>query len=186
MPRMSRLLLTLASLTTALVSAAASETPAQPTAVRIVPPHLSLAIELHVKVGAPAEIGAVARGRRRIIPIQGGTFEGPGLRGTVLAGGADWQIVRADGLSELDARYVLQTDAGELVYVQNMGIRHAPPEITKKLLAGEDVDPSLVYFRTVPTFETAAPNLQWLTRAVFVATGERHPNDVIIRVWKVD
>ena len=186
MSQRSRLWLALASLATAFATAAGSEPPPQPPAVSIAPPHLSLAIELHVKVGAPTEIGTVPRGRRRIIPIQGGTFEGPGLRGSVLAGGADWQIVRADGLSELDARYVLQTDAGELVYVQNTGIRHAPPEITKKLLAGEDVDPSLVYFRTVPTFETAAPNLQWLTRAIFVATGERHPNDVIIRVWKVD
>jgi hypothetical protein len=186
MPHMSRLLLTLASLTTAFVTAAGSEPSPQFPAVSPAAPHLSLAIELHVKVGAPTEIGSVARGRRRIVPIQGGTFEGPGLRGTVLPGGADWQIVRPDGLSELDARYVLQTDAGELVYVQNAGIRHAPPEITKKLLAGEDVDPALVYFRTTPTFETAAPNLQWLTRAVFVAVGERHPNDVIIRVWKVD
>jgi Protein of unknown function (DUF3237) len=151
-----------------------------------VPPRLSLAMVLHVKVGAPMEIGNVPGGRRRIIPIEGGTFEGPKLRGTVLSGGADWQIVRPDGLSELDTRYVLKTDAGELIYIQNAGIRHAPPEITKKLLAGEDVDPSLVYFRTVPTFETAAPNLQWLTRSIFIGTGERHPNNVVIRVWAVE
>jgi hypothetical protein len=56
----------------------------------------------------------------------------------------------------------------------------------KRLLAGEVVDPALVYFRTVPTFETASPELQWLTRAIFVGTGERYPSEVIIRVWKVD
>jgi pimeloyl-ACP methyl ester carboxylesterase len=149
-------------------------------------PKLSPAMVLHVKVGAPMEVGTVPRGRRRIIPIEGGTFEGPTLRGTVLAGGADWQIVRADSVSELDTRYALKTDAGELIYIQNAGGRHAPPDITKKLLAGEDVDPSLVYFRTVPTFETAAPHLQWLTRSIFVGTGERHPNEVVIRVWKVE
>jgi hypothetical protein len=59
-------------------------------------------------------------------------------------------------------------------------------EVTKKLLAGEAVDPAQVYFKTVPTFETAAPELQWLTRAIFVGTGERYPTEVVIRVWKVD
>jgi hypothetical protein len=104
----------------------------------------------------------------------------------VLAGGADWQIVRADGLAELDTRYALQTEQGSLIYIQNAGMRHAPPDITKKLLAGEPVDPAQVYFKTVPTFETSAPELQWLTRAIFVGTGERYPSEVIIRVWKVD
>ena len=82
----------------------------------------------------------------------------------------------------------LQTlHAGELAgMLQNAGMRHAPPDITQQLLAGQDVDPSLVYFRTVPTFETSAPSLQWLTRAIFIGTGERHPNDVVIRVWRVE
>jgi hypothetical protein len=150
------------------------------------PPRLSFTMELHVKVGAPMEIGVGARGRRRIIAIEGGTFEGPGLRGNVLSGGADWQIIRPDGLSELDTRYALRTDDGALIYIQNAGMRHAPPEIVEKLLAGEEVDPSHVYFRTVPTFETAAPHLQWLTRAIFIGSGERHPHDVIVRVWRVD
>ena len=150
------------------------------------PPRLSFTMELHVKVGAPMEIGVVPRGRRRIIPIESGTFEGPYLRGTVLAGGADWQIVRPDGLSELDTRYTLRTDDGALIYIQNSGMRHAPPEVVERLLSGEDVDPSHVYFRTVPTFETAAPHLQWLTRAIFIGSGERHPKDVIVRVWRVE
>src|SRR5262245_36556455 len=149
-------------------------------------PRLTMAMELHVKVGAPIEVGDVPAGRRRIIPILGGTFEGSGIKGDVLDGGADWQIVQRDGLSLLDTRYTLRTDKGQLIYIQNAGVRHAPPEITAKLLAGQDVDPSLVYFRTVPKFETAAPDLQWLTRSIFIATGERHPNDVVIRVWKVE
>jgi hypothetical protein len=150
------------------------------------PPRLSLIMELRVKVGAPVEFGMVPRGRRRIIPIEGGTFEGPAIRGTVLPGGADWQIVREDGLAELDTRYVLKTDAGELIYIQNAGLRHAPLEVTAALLAGRDVDPSLVYFRTVPVFETSAAHLQWLVTSIFIGTGERHPADVVIRVWRVE
>ena len=150
------------------------------------PPTLTLALTLRVQVGPPTELGDVPRGRRRIIPITGGTFEGPNVRGKVLSGGADWQIVRADGLAELDTRYTLQTDGGTLIYIQNAGIRHAPPEVTRKLLAGEPVDPSLVYFKTVPTFETSAPELLWLTRSIFIGTGERYPSEVVIRVWRVE
>ena len=132
------------------------------------------------------EFGQVAPGRRRVIPILGGTFEGPAVRGSVVPGGADWQIIRDDGLARLDARYTLQTDRGALVYIQNAGMRHAPPHITAKLLADQPVDPSTVYFRTVPTFETSAPELQWLTRAIFIGVGERRPDEVIVHVWKME
>ena len=107
------------------------------------------------------------------------------MRGRVLPGGADWQIVREDGLGELDTRYTLETDDRKLIYVQNAGIRHASPEVTAKLMKGEPVDPSLVYFRTVPKFETSAPELAWLMRSIFVGTGERYPADVVIRFWKL-
>lgn len=149
-------------------------------------PGLVFAFEIHAQVGAPLEMGDVPRGRRRIVPITGGTFTGPGLKGTIRAGGADWQIVRADGFTELDTRYTLETDKGELVYVQNGGMRHAAPDVMKRLLAGEAVNPSLVYFRTTPVFETSAPALQWLTRATFVGVGERYPNEVVIRFWRVE
>lgn len=148
-------------------------------------PALTLALEAHVELGPPMELGQVPRGRRRIIPIIGGTFEGSGIKGRVLNNGADWQIVRADGFAELDTRYALQTDAGQIIYVQNKGMRHAPPDILKRLNSGEAVDPALVYFRTVPEFETSAPDLQWLTRSIFVGTGERHPSHVVIRFWRV-
>jgi hypothetical protein len=148
-------------------------------------PELTFVLELRVQVGEPVEIGEVPHGRRRIVPILGGTFAGPGIKGKVLPGGADWQIVRDDGFTELDTRYVLETDKGQLIYVQNPGIRHAPAEVMQKLLAGEVVDPSLVYFCTTPRFETSAPDLQEMTRLVFVAVGERHPTEVVIRVWRV-
>jgi hypothetical protein len=169
-----------------LAAAAAAQSTQRIGPIPVNPPKLTLAMTLRVQVGPPTELGDVPRGRRRIIPILGGTFEGPDVRGKVLPGGADWQIVRADGLAELDTRYMLQTDNGKLIYIQNAGIRHAPPDVTKKLLAGESVDPSQVYFKTVPTFETSAPELQWLTRSIFVGTGERQPTEVIIRVWRVD
>ncbi len=178
----------------ALVSGGVAPSPATPRAVAaqttqavsVKPPVLTLAFTLRVQVGPPMELGDVPAGRRRIIPIMGGSFDGPLLRGKVLAGGADWQIVQSDGLAKLDTRYALQTDDGKLIYIQNGGVRHASPAVTKKLLAGEAVDPTEVYFKTVPTFETAAPDLQWLTRSIFVGTGERYPTEVVIHVWRVD
>jgi len=150
-----------------------------------VAPALTLAFEAQVQLGPPMELGSVPRGRRRIIPIIGGTFAGTGIKGRVLNNGADWQIVRADGFAELDTRYALETEAGQIIYVQNRGMRHAPPEIMKQLNSGQMVDPNLVYFRTVAEFETSAPDLQWMTRSIFVGTGERHPTHVVIRFWKV-
>ena len=148
-------------------------------------PELEFVFELRVQVGPPLDVGPIPGGRRRIVPILGGIFEGSGMKGRVLPGGADWQIVRADGLGELDTRYTLETDDGKTIYVQNAGIRHASPEVTAKLMAGQPVDPSLVYFRTVPKFETSAPELAWLMRSIFVGTGERYPADVLMRFWKL-
>lgn len=149
------------------------------------PPGLVFAFQARVELGPVMELGQVPRGRRRIIPIVGGVFEGPGLKGKVLNNGADWQIVRADGFAELDTRYALETDQGQIIYIQNVGMRHAAPEILQKLAAGEAVDPNVVYFRTVPTFETSAPELQWLTRSIFVGSGERYASHVIVKFWRL-
>jgi hypothetical protein len=149
-------------------------------------PKLTFAFELRALVGPPTEIGQVAHGRRRIVPILGGTVKGPQLNAKVLPGGADWQMIQADGFSELDTRYTLETDKGQLVYVQNAGIRHAAPDVMQKLLAGEIVDPKLVYFRTVPKFETSVPELQWLARSVFVGIGERFPTEVVVRFYRLE
>jgi hypothetical protein len=102
-----------------------------------------------------------------------------------LPGGADWQLIRPDSVAEIDARYILRTDAGELIHVRNAGVRHAPPDIMKQLSAGERVDPSLYYFRTVPSFETAAPAWAWLMRSIFVGLGERYPSQVLLRLWRL-
>jgi hypothetical protein len=167
--------------TLALQGSAMSQQSAPPAA-----PTLVFAFELRAQVGPPAELGEVTHGRRRIVPILGGTVKGPGFDAKVLPGGADWQIIQPDGFTELDTRYTLQTDKGELVYVQNGGIRDAEPDVMRRLLAGEIVDPKLVYFRTAPKFETSAPNLQWLPRSVFVGVGERFPTEVVVRFYRLE
>jgi hypothetical protein len=152
-------------------------------------PHLTLILEVKALVGEPVESGSGPEGRHRVVPILSGTFQGHGglsIAGRIVPGGADTQLIHADGLTEVDARYTLETDRGQLIHVRNRGLRHAPPDVMRKLLAGERVDPSLVYFRTAPTFETTAPELQMLTRAIFVATGERYPTEVVLRFWKVE
>jgi hypothetical protein len=123
---------------------------------------------------APAqELGDGPQGRRRIIPITGGTLSGPRLSGRVLPGGADWQIVRPDGVAFLDARYTVETHDGALVYVRNQGYRHGPPEVLARLARGEAVDPALYYMRTTPWFETGDARYAWLNRIVCVGRGER-------------
>jgi hypothetical protein len=135
---------------------------------------------------APAqELGETPLGRRRVIPITGGSFRGEKLNGRVLAGGADWQLIRADGVAELDARYTLETSDGALIYVNNFGYRHGPAEVLQRLASGEPVDPALYYMRTTPRFETSAPRYQWLNRTICVATGARRAAAVELDVFEV-
>ena len=149
------------------------------------PPELIFAFEVRAEVGAAIDVGKTSRGHRKIVPITGGTLEGPGINGRILPGGADWQIVRPDGVVELEARYTVEMDRGNLLYIENKGIRRAAPEIMARLSAGESLDESLYYFRTVPRFECASPDYAWLMESVFVGTGRRNPHDVQIRFWKV-
>lgn len=135
---------------------------------------------LVITVAEPIEIGA-----RRVIPITGGEAKGPRLRGRILDAGADFQILRPDGVTELEARYVLETDDGVRIYIENRGLRHGPAEAMEKLRRGEAVDPSLIYFRTTPRFETAVPHYQWLTRHVFVGDGARFPDRVELAVYQL-
>ena len=154
-----------------------------------VPPRLTLTLEVRAEVGEPIEVGDVAGGRRRVVPITGGTFEGHGvlaIRGRIRPGGADWQVIQPDGQTEADARYVLETDRGQTIAVRNRGLRHAPGDVMRRLLRGERVDPSLVYFKSTPVFETAAPELQLLVRSIFVGAGERYPTEVVVRFWRVE
>ena len=120
-----------------------------------------------------------------MIGIASGEIVGPNLKGKVLPVGADYQMLRTDGVTELDARYVIQMEQGELIYVINLGLRHGPPEAMERLKRGEPVDPALIYFRSVPRFETAAPAYQWLTRHIFVGSGARFPDHVELAIFQV-
>jgi hypothetical protein len=152
------------------------------------PPGLTLTLDVSARVGPPVELGAVPGGRRRLVPITGGTFAAHGelsIAGRIVPGGADTQLVHDDGLTEADARYTLETTDGTRIGVRNRGLRHAPPDVMRRLLAGERVDPALVYFMTTPVFETDAPGLQLLVRSIFVGSGERYPDEVVLQFWKV-
>jgi hypothetical protein len=138
-----------------------------------------------ITLAAPQELGDTPLGRRRIIGITGGRFSGERLSGRVLPGGADWQVIRADGVADLDARYTLETSDGVLIFVRNKGYRHGPDEVLKKLAAGEAVDPSLYYMRTTPSFETGDARYAWLNRIVCVATGARRAAAVELDVYEV-
>ena len=125
------------------------------------------------------------QGRRRIIGITGGRFSGARLCGRVLPGGADWQLIRADGVADLDARYTLETNDGALIYVRNHGYRHGPRDILERLAAGESVDPALYYMRTTPLFETGDARYAWLNAMICVATGARRAGAVELEVFEV-
>jgi len=142
-------------------------------------------LRAEITLAPPQELGETPLGRRRIIPITGGRFRGDRLAGRVLPGGADWQLIRTDGVAELDARYTLETEDRALIYVRNFGYRHGPAEVIQRLAAGEPVDPSLYYMRTTPRFETGAERYRWLNGIICVATGARHASAVELDVYEV-
>ena len=135
---------------------------------------------------APAiEHGVIDGKRKRFIPITGGTVSGAKLSGVVLAGGGDWQAIHDDGITEVLARYTLKADDGTVIGVTNPGLRVATPDIIARISAGENVDPSLYYFRTAPQFEVAKGKHDWLRRKLFVARGIRRPDHVVIEFFEV-
>jgi hypothetical protein len=148
-------------------------------------PQLEYLTTFRVSVGKPLDLGIGPKGERRMIPITGGTVEGPRLNGRVLPGGVDVQLIRSDGVLELEASYAIETDAGKRVLVRNTGVRHGPPEAIAALRRGEPVDPALIYFRTVPVFDTAAPVLAYLTKNIFIGTGRRTRDQVELSFFQV-
>jgi len=149
-------------------------------------PSLKRVYRLEATLGEPLDLGDVAQGRRRIVPLTSGTFTGPELNGTLLPGSsADWQVVLRDGTALGDLRYMLQTDGGDLLYVQSRGIRHGSAEVLERLARGEDVDASEYTFRTSTQIETAAPELDWLNKGVFISVGGRQPGAVIYETYLV-
>ncbi|MFB6353526.1 MAG: DUF3237 domain-containing protein [Halobacteriales archaeon] len=147
-------------------------------------PTLERVLELDVEVADPIDIGETGNGRRRIVPIERGTVSGR-VEGHILPGGADYQLFRLDRPTLLVAHYGFETADGDRVYVENRGLRHADRRVKERLRDGKPVDPDDVYFQSVPQFETAAPELEWLANRVFVAGGTRRPNGVKLAVFQV-
>jgi hypothetical protein len=140
---------------------------------------------LTVQIGEVTTAGETGHGVRRIIPITGGTVEGEGINGKVCAFGADFQVIRPNELIELEAKYAFETDDGAVVYVENKGIRFGPVDLLQKLKRGEPVDPKLIYFRTVPKFETGSEQYRWLMENLFIGSAARHADRVVIDVHQV-
>ena len=136
-------------------------------------------------VDAVTLAGDIGYGVRRIIPITGGEVKGEKINGKVLPLGADFQFIRPNELIELEAKYAFETDDGAVVYVENKGIRFGPLDLLEKLKRGEAVDPSQIYCRTVPNFETGANNYRWLMEHIFVGSAARHADRVVIDVHQV-
>ena len=150
-------------------------------------PRLTLVYRLEATLGQPLDLGDVAQGHRRIVPQTGGTFTGPELSGMLLPGAsADWQILLPDGTALGDIRYTLQTDAGELLYVQSRGVRHGRAEVLARLGRGEQVDAGEYTFRTTTQIETAAPRLDWLNKGIFISVGGRQAAGVIYESYLVE
>ena len=153
---------------------------------RLPDPRLTKIYRLEATLGQTSDVGDAWQGRRRIVPLIGGTFSGPELSGKLVPGAsADWQIVRTDGTALGDIRYTLQTDGGDLLYVQSRGVRHGSAEVLGRLASGEDVDAGEYTFRTSTRIETAAGDLDWLNKGVFISVGGRQTGGVIYETYLV-
>ena len=149
-------------------------------------PRLTQVYRLEATLAHPLDFGETAQGHRRIVPLTGGTFTGPELNGKLLPGAsADWQIVLPDGTALGDIRYTLATDRGDLLYVQSRGVRHGSAEVLSRLGRGEDVDASEYTFRAATQIETAASDLDWLNKGVFISVGGRQARSVIYETYLV-
>jgi hypothetical protein len=140
---------------------------------------------LLIKVAAPIEAGDYGYGSRRVIPILGGELIGEGLHGRIREGGADYQVIRPNGFTELEAKYAIEMDDGAVIYIDNVGVRFGPKEALDKIRRGEPVDPKLIYFRSVPRFETGHPGYRWLMESLFIGVGSRRPDHVELEVHQV-
>jgi len=159
----------------------------RPSVFELPYPRLTPVYRLEATLGDPVDLGDTAHGRRRIVPLTGGTFTGPTISGSLLPGAsADWQTVLADGTALGDIRYTLRTNGGDVLYVQARGVRHGSAEVLARLGRGEDVDPSEYTFRTATQIETAVAELDWLNKGVFVSVGGRQPGGVVYETYLVE
>lgn len=141
--------------------------------------------DLYVELSPIVEMGDGRAGKRRIIPIVGGSVVGERVNGKILNVGADWQTIWPDGTAELIARYAFETDDGAVIEIDNYGYRHGPPEVLAALARGEAVDPATYYFRTQARLETGDPRYAWVNKTLFVCSGSRQAESVKISMYEI-
>jgi muconolactone delta-isomerase len=158
----------------------------RPSSFQLPDPRLTPVYRLEAALGEPVDLGETVQGHRRIVPLTGGSFTGPTISGRLLPGASgDWQTVLPDGTALGDIRYTLQTDGGDVLYVQSRGVRHGSAEVLTRLARGKDVDASEYMFRTSTQITTAAADLDWLNKGVFVSVGGRQPSGVVYETYLV-
>ena len=149
------------------------------------PPALIPMAQVRCEVGALVTLGPAKYGERRFVPLGGGTVQGPELNGTLVEGGVDWQVNRADGVLDIAAHYVIRTDDGALVEVQSDGMRHGPADVMARLARGEPVEPHEYFFRTVVRFTTGAPSWLHLNKVLALAVGRREARAVLLDFYRI-
>ena len=148
-------------------------------------PRLQLVTRVVVRLAPPRSLGQTPWGERRLVAIVGGHFDGPRLSGVILPGGADWQVIHADGMTTVDTRYALQTHDEALIYIATRGVRWGPPETLARIFRGEAVDPSEYYFRIAARLETGAAAYTWVNQRLFVGSAARSLDAVVYHLFEV-
>lgn len=170
---MKKLMLTLSMALVAFTLSAQAPSPQQT-------PQLEFVLQLRVTLGQAYSVGETPHGRRTVIPITGGTFEGPKVKGTIINGGADYQLADPKtNRTEIEAIYSIKTDDGVYIHVRNKGVISS--------LTGDDGRPSF-YFRAAPRFEAPSDSpYAWLNNAIFVCAPDRsQQGSITLNVWKVN
>ncbi len=148
-------------------------------------PTLDYVCDLTVELDTIREMGAGRAGNRRIIPIIGGTVDGPKIKGKILNLGADWQTIFGSGLAELDTRYAIETDDGATIEIINYGLRHGPNEVMQAVANGEDVSADSYYMRTHARLESGDPRYDWVNKILFLGVGARNKQSVQMRLYAI-
>jgi hypothetical protein len=149
------------------------------------PIRLEWLMDAEVQVSRPVQVGNIPTGFHQGVPIGTGFFAGPRLRGTVIPGATDWQLIQPDGIAKLDVSGAMLTDDGVTIRVSSKGMRHGPPEVMARLNAGEVVPPDQYYMRAVAHFNAPIGPYDWLNKALFVSWGERYADKVVIHYYQV-
>lgn len=149
------------------------------------PPPLVPMTQVLCEVGELVTLGPAKHGERRYVPLAGGSVRGPELSGSIVEGGVDWQLQRADGVLEIAAHYVIRAEDGALIEVQSDGLRHGPAETMARLARGEAVPREAYFFRTLMRFTTGAPQWLHLNKVLALAVGAREARRVRLDVYRI-